>query len=303
MRKNQWKKRGQTLALSLLMGLAGTQASVNAADHAKGIAPHKAFLESVRTAKFAAFKEQKDSAIKEEKEFARMQKHILGLYEGVVVTNSFLDQSETIIDCVTIESQPGLRGKKLAKTPKRAATPEAKDTKDDQPKAKPVKPQLSEGQVDKFKNPQYCKKGTIPMRRLTLEGIILFETLDEFLTKEPVPRGQSQDKREPVPGDGDTFTHYWAHAYQNVENHGGDSVINVWKPEADPGWFSLSQHWYVGGTGANKQTVEGGWQVARRKYNNRDPNLFIYYTSANYASGSGCYNLDCAAFVQIGRAS
>lgn len=292
----RWKWR---LCLSFLALLTGSMGSVSAAEDAKGIASYEDFIKSVERAKFSEFKELRESAVSEEKEFSRMQKHILGLYEGVVVTNSFFDLSESIVDCVTIESQPGLRGQKLAKAPKQAIRPKSKEGGEKKPKAELVKPQLGKNQRDKFQNLQYCEEGTIPMRRLSLEVISRFKTLDDFLAKEPRPRDDSKVRKEPVPGDGDTFTHYWAHAKQNVENFGGDSVLNVWKPEADPGWFSLSQHWYVGGTGANKQTVEGGWQVARRKYSNRDPNLFIYYTSANYASGSGCYNLDCAGFVQI----
>ena len=297
-----WIRRLRGPVLGLALAITGSSGPLNAAETPKGIASFQDFLAGVKTAKFEKYKELRDSAIVNEKEFSRMQGHILRLYEGVKVTNSFMGQGGSIIDCVTIDSQPGLRGKKLAKGPKASIPPEVKDRKDDQPNAKPVKPQLSEGNVDKFNNPQFCKKGTIPMRRLDLEGVTRFKTLDDFLAKEPVPRDHSMKKKEPVPGDGDTYTHYWAHAKQTVDNHGGDSVINVWKPEADPGWFSLSQHWYVGGSGANKQTVEGGWQVARRKYNNRDPNLFIYYTSANYATGSGCYNLDCAAFVQVNNA-
>jgi len=91
--------------------------------------------------------------------------------------------------------------------------------------------------------------------------------------------------------------HHWAWAEQQVDNHGGDSRLNLWKPDSDPGVFSLSQHWYVAGDGNEKQTVEGGWQVYPGKYNTQNPVLFIYRTPDNYSSG--CYNLDCAGFVQI----
>lgn len=92
-------------------------------------------------------------------------------------------------------------------------------------------------------------------------------------------------------------THYWAWGQQAVDNKGGDSRLNVWKPDSDPGVFSLSQHWYVAGSGNNTQTVEGGWQVYPGKYGTDNPCLFIYYTPDNYSSG--CYNLDCGAFVQV----
>src|SRR5213594_1101278 len=61
-------------------------------------------------------------------------------------------------------------------------------------------------------------------------------------------------------------THRWAWGEQTVNNAGGDSRLNVWKPDPKPGVFSLSQHWYVGGSGESTQTVEGGWQVYPSKY-------------------------------------
>jgi hypothetical protein len=61
--------------------------------------------------------------------------------------------------------------------------------------------------------------------------------------------------------------------------------------------FSLSQQWYVGGSGSGTQTVEVGWQNYPGKYGSENSALFIYWTRDNYAT-TGCYNLDCGAFVQ-----
>src|SRR5215813_114031 len=69
-------------------------------------------------------------------------------------------------------------------------------------------------------------------------------------------------------GDG---THRWAWGEQQVNNNGGDSVLNVWRPDPSPGVFSLAQHWYTGGSGNSLQTVEGWWQVSRSLYNTSDP--------------------------------
>jgi Neprosin len=92
-------------------------------------------------------------------------------------------------------------------------------------------------------------------------------------------------------------THRWAWGEQKVNNNGGDSVLNLWRPDPSPGVFSLSQHWYVGGSGSSLQTVEGGWQVYPSFYNTSDPVLFVFRTPDNYASG--CYNLTCSGFVQV----
>ncbi|MDP6653217.1 MAG: neprosin family prolyl endopeptidase [Gammaproteobacteria bacterium] len=299
-----------TALLPLFLGVHSVAAA------AVGIASYSDFIKGVRYAQFEQFENRINSEVMDKQAFTAMQKHILKHYRGVKITNSFLGQSGSPIDCVTIKSQPSLqsrkmRGHKLATPPKaltRADQRSAKRVKS----GKDIKPQLSRKMKDLYGNTMYCGKGTIPMRRLTLETLTRFETLDDFFSKGPGDALQRAEKRkeqssvqskqeEIVPGDDDA-THYWAHARQTVDNHGGDSRLNVWRPDADPGEFSLSQHWYVGGTGANKQTVEGGWHVYDWKYENSNPNLFIFSTSAGYSVTdpvSKCYNLDCAAFVQI----
>src|SRR5437868_8830774 len=83
--------------------------------------------------------------------------------------------------------------------------------------------------------------------------------------------------------------HEWAVAYQNVENRGVRATFNVWNPFVEqPGEFSLSQLWLLGGT----QTLEAGWQVSRNLYGDDRTHLFIY------SSAAGCYNLNCRGFVQ-----
>jgi hypothetical protein len=89
-------------------------------------------------------------------------------------------------------------------------------------------------------------------------------------------------------------THLHAYGYQDVTNFGGNSWLDLWNPSGD---FSLSQQWYVGGSGGNTQTVEGGWQVLADKYDTDKAVLFIYWTADDYQN-TGCYNLDCSGFVQ-----
>ena len=137
----------------------------------------------------------------------------------------------------------------------------------------------------------YCPQGFIPMRRLTLEEMTHFKTLNDFFRK-----GESQQKGEITPGG---ESHYYAHASQSVNNAGGDSWLNVWNPAANTHEMTLSQQWYVGGSGNNLQTIEGGWQVYPDKYSTSNACLFIYSTKANYQDNTGCYNLDCPNFIQV----
>ncbi len=266
-----------------------------------GISPLDDHLYGVKNSSFKEFKDLRGAQIRDPKKFEEMKKYILEYYEGVLVTNSFIGDSGRTIDCVITETQPSLQTPKMRDhkiaTPPKPFRQGKVSLRSFSPEEKILPPQLSENKFDRFNNPMYCKPDTIPLTRLTLSALTRFTSLSDFFYKAPVVDAK-KGEQEPVPGE-DDYTHYWAHAKQSVNNYGGDSRLNVWKPNADPGWFSLSQHWYVGGSGSSKQTVEGGWQVAERKYDNRNPNLFIYSTSANYSSGSGCYNLDCPAFVQI----
>lgn len=263
--------------------------------------PLTSYLKQVESAKFADYAQQKDFQVADEENFDRMKRHILDHYQGVAIVNSFEMDPGIIVDCIKRETQPSLntpemRDHQLANPP--SFSPEGRIEKLDSAQiGKPLGPQLSKNEFDKFKNVKFCDEGTIPLRRLLLSELVRFKTLDEYFHKFGVDGLKGMQGEEVPPGDG-VSTHYWAHARQTVDNHGGDSRLNVWKPNSSPGVFALSQHWYVGGSGSSLQTCEGGWQVYPNKYSTSEPCLFIYRTNANYSDGSGCYNLDCSGFVQ-----
>jgi hypothetical protein len=134
------------------------------------------------------------------------------------------------------------------------------------------------------------------MRRVTLEQMARFRTLNDFFSK--APGGGSH----PSFGGPTVVTHKYAHGAQFVDNAGGGSINRICAPACGTtsNDFSLSQQWWSNGSLAtnNLQTVEGGWQVYPYLWQTSKPCLFIYFTMANYAPGSGCYNLLCSAFVQ-----
>ena len=300
--------RSSLVATGALLPLFFSGFSVAVA--ATGITSYSNFLTGVTSSQFEQFENRIDSRVLDKYAFTAMQKHILRHYHGVQIANSFLDQSGNPIDCITLKSQPSLQSRKM-RSHKLATLPKAL-ARTDQSSAKRVstskgiKPQLSYKMKDLSGNIMYCRKGTIPMRRLTLETLTRFRTLDDFFSKGPIDKrpGKSDSQKnsasESAPRPEDEYTDYWAYARQTVDNSSDSRSRPPTRGlSTTPAWFSLAQHWYVGGTGGNKQTVEGGWQLAERKYDNTNPNLFIYSTNANYDEGSGCYNLDCAAFVQI----
>jgi Neprosin len=270
----------------------------------KGIPSLSAFVDSLKSAEHAKYAARAASQVAHEGAFAEMKDHILGLYEGVEAPHSFMDETGGVFDCIPIDQQPALRGSKepaptapdlpplqAEPLPRTAAAGAEKDERQDTLTESPLRP----GRKDIHGNAMLCPEGTIPMRRVTLEDMTRFPTLRAFMQKGPGGAGRPPRAAEPptVPP-----THRWAHAYQNVNNGGGHSFLNLWRPSIGANQiFSLSQHWYVGGSGANLQTIECGWQVYPAMYGDAQPHLFTYYTADDYAT-TGCYNLTCGAFVQ-----
>jgi hypothetical protein len=235
--------------------------------------------------------------------FEQMRRHILLLYQDVDVSHSFMRDSD-YFDCVPIEQQASVRLlhlKELATPPPMLSPPSASPFSEGSQTTNSMaaSPQLRrDDQLDEFGNSMKCEEHTIPMRRVTLDELSRFQTLEEFFEKgpngagHPVPSGQPPALATP--------THKYAYTYQAVNNWGGNSALNNWNPTVTSSLgevFSLSQQWYAGGSGSALQTVEGGWQVYPQKYGTTNAVLFIYWTATGY-QGTGCYNLDCPAFVQ-----
>jgi hypothetical protein len=91
-----------------------------------------------------------------------------------------------------------------------------------------------------------------------------------------------------------------SHAYQNVVNLGGHSILSVWDPNVGGNQiFSLSQRWYVAQGPGGVQTVEVGWQVYPAMYGHTKPVLFTYWTADGYHT-TGSYSNTAGDFVQVG---
>jgi hypothetical protein len=250
-------------------GPAGTGA-------AKPFISFDSFLSSVSGARF----QSRVGAVAEPQAFNQMRSYVLDMYRGVKVTHSYYD-NDSYFDCVVTGTQPSVRAlgsSKLATPPPlvpKAAGPTAKGS---------AATQVAHGQKDVYGNAMSCGQGTIPMQRISLERVTKFPTLAAFLAKEPAGAGAT-----PVTPGG---PHRYAVGYQWANNYGGNSWLNLWNPYGD---FSLSQQWYVNGG----QTVEGGWVHYPGKFGNNAV-LFIFFTPDNYSSG--CWDLDCAGFVQVNNA-
>ncbi|HZE39219.1 MAG TPA: neprosin family prolyl endopeptidase [Stackebrandtia sp.] len=268
---------GGAVALALAVGLVAVPLSATA-DSDKFVT-FNSFIDATRDSSFQDLTASShDVAISDAHAFAQMRGYVLDLYSGAKVRHSYV-QDGSYVDCVTKTSQPGLRATgsdRLAKPPKlkKKGHPDPDGAKGATTMARPHS-------ADAYGNALACGKGTIPMQRVTLDRLSHFKNLAAFFAKTP---GGAPDAR--------ANEHKYAHARQDVGNHGGQSSLNLWNPSGD---FTLSQQWYTNGSGTGLQTVEGGWVHYPDKFGDSSA-LFIYHTPDGYQTG--CYNLDCAAFVQ-----
>ena len=264
---------------------------------AKGIVPFEEFRNSIGGADFAVSLNARDARVTDRAAFEEMRQHLLGLYSGMEVRQSLLLEGD-VFDCIPIEQQPSVRLGgivRIAEPPVLPAAGPAAWNKGSIPQAT----QALEGQPILGKSAE-CEDGTIPMRRVTLEEMTRFPSLRAYLSKSP-----DESAPETIPSE-DPCTgncpHKYSYTLQSVANHGGNSALAVWSPPVDTTIgeiFSLSQEWYVGGTGDATQTVETGWQNYPALYGDNRSRLFIFYTPDNYKTG--CYNLTCKAFVQTSK--
>jgi hypothetical protein len=259
------------------------------------ITPFYEFRNAVSNANAADYVNKAEAGVASRPDFEDMRQHLLTLYAGVEVSHSYLHEGD-VYDCVPLMQQPSVR---LLGITEIAAPPpplvEHADAAAGGPVA--VKQMADDEAVDRFGNSTHCEEGTIPMRRITLEEMTRFESLKAFLSKSPGEAGPPRpDTADPCTGN---CPHKYSFTFQNVTNVGGNSKLNVWSPNVNTKIgeiFSLSQQWYVGGSGSKTQTVEVGWQNYPAKYGSNSSHLFIFHTPDDYQTG--CYNLDCAGFVQ-----
>ncbi|XP_057427491.1 uncharacterized protein LOC130720806 isoform X2 [Lotus japonicus] len=158
------------------------------------------------------------------------------------------------------------------------------------------------------RNGTWCPKGTVPIRRSTVDDVLRAKSLYEFGKKPPGMLPLSRRTANVSPND--IFSnndHEHAVAYTGLgsdspqEIYGAKASINVWEPSIQVmNEFSLSQIWLLSGffDGSDLNSIEAGWQVSPQIYGDSRPRLFTYWTSDSYGK-TGCYNLLCSGFVQI----
>jgi hypothetical protein len=313
---------------SFLFAVLVLCAAASAARGQSGPPPFVPFPQFLQDVANATLSQYPNGAVTDPNVFAQMQQYILSyLYKGVQPSGSFVLDTSTF-DCVPVMQQPSVRilGITSLDSPPPPTVPPPPAGGGGAPPGTdvPVASPLSLGLSDPYGNPISCADGTIPMRRITLDELTSFATLQLFFLKAPdgvdepplskvetpapspaqaAPQA-AMPAQPPAPPAPPPNNHRYAYGRQYTNNLGGSSWLNLWSPAINLGAnqvFSLSQHWYGSGAGNTTQTVEGGWQVYPAHYNNStNAATFIYWTPDGYTTG--CYNLDCAGFVQVNNA-
>jgi hypothetical protein len=232
--------------------------------------------------------------VKNADERRRMEQYIADYYRPLKIVQSLKVPWGEQIDCVDMYTQPALQRKGMENHKIQLRPSQIPRALREGKTALPIGAEIPGQEYLKIGGP--CPEGSIPIRRLTIDTLVRFQTLEDFFKKE----AKTAPIEPPSCGgsSGGSSPHEYAHAFQDVANWGAESVLNVWNVWVE--WsneFALSQMWVVRGAGSNLQTLEAGWQSYKDKYGDWNAHLFIYSTQDNYAS-QGCYNLDCGQFVQ-----
>jgi len=160
------------------------------------VVPFQIFLKSTAEARFEDYAARAGTKVANAQEFQRMKAHVASTYEGVKVRNSFVLDERDVIDCVDMNTQPSLRqnGRFLPVEKPPAPIIQKENVGDQARNGRGVAPMLSQKRKDAFGNAQYCAPGYIPMRRVTLDDLVHYQTLDDFFNK----YGRAGERGDPV---------------------------------------------------------------------------------------------------------
>jgi len=159
-----------------------------------GVVPFKKFLDSVRQTDPESFAAS-EKTVANAKALREMRTHILDRYKGAEAKCSFVDANGFVVDCISLERQPLLRGTREAVA--RATARHNAESAGDR-----------DGRTD-------CPGGTIPVRRVTLEEMSKFEDLQMFFREN---LAGNDTRRPPEVTPSGIGPHRWEYAFQSVAN-------------------------------------------------------------------------------------
>ncbi|KAF9661097.1 hypothetical protein SADUNF_Sadunf19G0032300 [Salix dunnii] len=237
----------------------------------------------------------------------RIQRHLDKINKPAAMTIESPDGD--IIDCVHKRKQPALdhpllKNHKIQREP--PEMPRLKLLKDgEELRSERTKKSNEAGGVRGswqmwHRNGTRCPKGTVPIRRSTVDDVLRAKSLFDFGKKQRRSISLARRRDAPDVASGNGHEHAIAYTGSSEEVYGAKATINVWDPTIQVvNEFSLSQIWILSGSfdGPDLNSIEAGWQVSPELYGDSRPRLFTYWTSDSYQA-TGCYNLLCSGFVQ-----
>ncbi|KAL8159189.1 hypothetical protein V2J09_000726 [Rumex salicifolius] len=253
----------------------------------------------------------------------RIERHLGKINKHPVLTIQSLDGD--FIDCVHNKKQPAfdhplLKNHKIQKVaPKWPKMKKKEEKVEEQSNKSEEEKKRAEHDLEWqlwHQNGTRCPRGTVPVRRSTVQDVLRAKSLYHFGKKRrrQIPLARRTDAPDVVSGNGHEVLHsffyfptsckhaiaYTSSTVGSSEVYGARATINVWEPSIEEmNEFSLSQIWVLSGSfdGPDLNSIEAGWQVSPELYGDSRPRLFTYWTSDSYQA-TGCYNLLCAGFVQ-----
>ncbi|KAJ0013208.1 hypothetical protein Pint_20305 [Pistacia integerrima] len=214
----------------------------------------------------------------------RIQKHLHKINKPPVFTIESPDGD--IIDCVHKRKQPALdhpllKNHKIQKVPPSipagmktmkkegggGGEEEEELTRDSKSNNTSKNAVVLEGAWQMWhRNGTRCPKGTVPIRRSSVDDVLRAKSLFDFGKKKQQRKfglaGRRADAPDVVSGNG--HEHAIAYTGTSQEVYGARATINVWDPSIQVvNEFSLSQIWVLSGSfdGSDLNSIEAGWQV------------------------------------------
>ncbi len=298
------------MGLTAVLAASGSQAIAQS----DRFVPYDEFIRATKSTKAIDLLNQADTRAKDPAEIERMRATILDRYKAVkAVKHSFFAEN-AYYDCVDIMEQPAVAryGLKEIATP-----PPPTEAEVNAAASSGVEAELL---FDRFGNAQTCNKGEVPLERISLENMARFGSVEEFqrnpggplpaglaeaLAQKTVSSATPQTDAKTVESAATTASPIEVDAgmFQQVNNLGGSSILNVWQPAINTSagqTLSAFEELYVGGKGGTDvELVEAGWAVQPSRYGNAAPHLFIFATPDNFKDG--CVNNSCGDFVLTGE--
>ena len=125
--------------------------------------PFGKFLQGVSNARYSDYTQRTTTKVQNAQAFEEMRLYVLKLYTGVRVVSTYMTNGKSF-DCVVSAS------KQIPPPPASVPTQNTGSTP---------------GGQSNVSNSAFCKQGSIPMQRVTLDQLVQFSTLQAFLTKSP----------------------------------------------------------------------------------------------------------------------